>query len=77
MAEREEPKLGGELVIIAGRLYRVPDVADAAFARRHADELRGLSPAELLPFGFYPDTPLTTFDPLSDPLNDPFPEELR
>jgi hypothetical protein len=26
---------------------------------------------------YFPDTALTTFDPLSDPLNDPFPEEMR
>lgn len=25
----------------------------------------------------YPDTPVSTYDPLSDPLNDPFPEEQR
>lgn len=32
---------------------------------------------ELLQRKYHPDTPRSTFDPLSDPLNDPFPEELE
>lgn len=35
-------------------------------------------PAAPWPWDNYvPDTPRDTYDPLSDPLNDPFPEELR
>lgn len=55
--------LGGDAIIIAGRLYRLPDQL-----REQLGQLQ-------LPF--YPDTPGSTYDPLSDPLNDPFPEELR
>lgn len=62
-------------------MARLPDVAGARRVNLLA-HIYGLElPAdgdqlELGPlFGYHPDTPRTTYDPLSDPLNDPFPEE--
>lgn len=40
-------------------------------------ELPEEMPVEPLREWPWPDTPRMTYDPLSDPLNDPFPEELR
>lgn len=54
----------GKTVAIIGRLVELPDGVQL--------ELPGLGGAR-----YWPDTPLSTFDPLSDPWNDPFPEERR
>lgn len=55
---------GGRTVLFIGRLVELPDAISSQL------ELRP-------PPGYWPDTPLSTYDPLSDPLDDPFPEERR
>lgn len=55
----------GKTVAFIGRLIELPMILHEEAARLG---LPGYP-------GYWPDTPLSTYDPLSDPLNDPFPEE--
>lgn len=61
----------------SGRRVRIVGVLQGYDLGDELDPQLELGVLQQLPHAYFPDTPHSTFDPLSDPLNDPFPEELR